>query len=921
MTQHMSTPRRILGFIFVSLLLSTTGSMATGKYFTPPESEQPSNTDEIRHHIFLSSGHVYEAQSVIDATRKAIPEARLMIEINGALTVKDTPLRLGSNMSLVLLPSARIEASPKCKAESLIEIVDAGHVSISAPGAIAGTVDGKGFPVTGIRIRGGKRILIDNLNIIGCDTAGIDYSGRDSAVFNEAAAVTRCSFIKNRRGLRIASTAAFLCLDNTFSHHKDIALEIDSLNSIVAGNSFDGNSTGIYSSSDRAILARNSIRDLVAIELSAHSEGNLITENIGDGSGQQMRINGAGHQVFRNRKIGQAILAEDCAELFLISNPGMECTKSDVPDLRFFDPPTFSNHHKNPVIVRGMGRHDIPLIQGGRRKKGDREAVPAVDLAYVQTVLNQARADYPNDVLVLKLEGEFISLRPAGLVIPPNTCIILDGRILADLGTALEPDWVRGAELSQIILLPETGYSSISGGKLDGGRQAFHPINANTGSIALIEDVNVASGARDGIYTKGRSHDPVFIYRCNVYANGGRGIWSHVAKRIHSIANNCVANNSDGIDLDAHSIDCTALFNTCTGNKRHGVFVEEAIDHNIVFGNHLNANHQAGVHVWNEEVVGNTGPNLIAANQCKGNRRGVSVGGRAMNKTAHGNFFFNNICRENRLNGIWDGNSKATGNYFSQNIVMHNRDREIATSSSAKAIYFDTAAEPTRKGGRLVTEMDDSEQSADVASVQPVATTVPSSSRYEAGLWLAEQQAKVDTMADGCDLIFIGDSITYAWDSRLWRQYYEPRRALNFGLPGDTIQNVLHRLDYGGLKTLKPKVAVILIGTNNGGPATETAQGILAVIEKTQELFTGVKIILMDILPTARRTEHITATNEIICGFVDNKSVFRLNLAERMKPEGDSWKGLEADKLHLSSEGYAIWAEMMEPLLETLLNE
>lgn len=211
--------------------------------------------------------------------------------------------------------------------------------------------------------------------------------------------------------------------------------------------------------------------------------------------------------------------------------------------------------------------------------------------------------------------------------------------------------------------------------------------------------------------------------------------------------------------------------------------------------------------------------------------------------------------------------------------------------------------------------------SADAASVQPAPTTVPNGNRYSAGLWWAKQRSEVDAMRGACDLIFIGDSITYAWDWHLWRQYYKPRRTLNFGIPGDTVQNVLYRLDYEGLKTLQPKVAVILLGTNNGGPASETAQGILAVIEKTQGLFPEVKIILMDILPTARRTEHITATNKIIRGFADNKSVFRLNLAERMRPEGDSWKGLKADKLHLSPEGYAIWAETMEPLLKKLLNE
>jgi hypothetical protein len=54
--------------------------------------------------------------------------------------------------------------------------------------------------------------------------------------------------------------------------------------------------------------------------------------------------------------------------------------------------------------------------------------------------------------------------------------------------------------------------------------------------------------------------------------------------------------------IDAHSIDCTALFNTSNGNRRHGVFIEKGVDHNIAFANVLNDNFGAGVHVWNEEV-------------------------------------------------------------------------------------------------------------------------------------------------------------------------------------------------------------------------------------------------------------------------------------------------------------------------------
>lgn len=211
---------------------------------------------------------------------------------------------------------------------------------------------------------------------------------------------------------------------------------------------------------------------------------------------------------------------------------------------------------------------------------------------------------------------------------------------------------------------------------------------------------------------------------------------------------------------------------------------------------------------------------------------------------------------------------------------------------------------------------------ATIAGKPSTSTTTPNGRAFQPGLWLAEQYKKVEEMKGACDLIFLGDSITFNWSGTgggLWKKYYASRRGLIYGIPGDNIQGLLFRLDHAGLSAINPKVAVVLIGTNNGGPAVETAAGIKAVIEKIQAVFPGVKIILLDILPTARRTEHITAANEVIRTFADNVNVFRLNLHERMIRDGDTWKGLGPDKLHLSAEGYQIWAEMMEPLLIKLM--
>ena len=669
-----------------ALIATVQAASAAEKFFTPPDAAFVLSPDEQIKRVAVAAGSVDEAQKAIDAARVASPAAFLIIDVQGTLEVEANPLRLGSKMCLQLSPTSAIEADEDATAPSLISIVDAEFVSVKSAGSGLALIDGGKKQLVGISVTGGSRINFDQLAVMRCGVAGLDYKGKDAAAVNQASSVTRSQFEANGDGLRIDATAGFQCLDNIFKNQTGTALSINSLTSIVAGNEFSGNKAAIVSSSDRGVIARNRIGDVAALTITAAGGGQLVTENIGTAKDLQISLAGSTQQLFRNSLQGTATLAPDAKDIFIISNTGLSVNPAS-PGLKFFNPPTYRQPHTDPVIVAGMGRFDLPVIVGGKNKKGNDEGTPPVDISVVQEAVNAASKEHPNDVLVLKLQGEFVSKTLAGLELPPNTCLILEGRILADLGLPLDPPWVRGEPVGQVVMLPKTGYSSVSGGKLDGGRQANHPLNAFKGSIAVVENVNLTAGMRDGINTKARNKEhPIFIYRCNIYGNNSRGIWAHVATRVHSIANNCSGNNLDGIDLDAHAIDCTALFNTSNGNRRHGVFIEEGVDHNIVFANVLNDNFAAGIHVWNEEVKQNTGPNVVSANECNGNYRGTSVGGRADDKTSHDNLFFNNITRYNRLNGILSGNSKAKGNYFTQCVIGQNVQNDI--NPHADAVFF-----------------------------------------------------------------------------------------------------------------------------------------------------------------------------------------------------------------------------------------
>ena len=87
------------------------------------------------------------------------------------------------------------------------------------------------------------------------------------------------------------------------------------------------------------------------------------------------------------------------------------------------------------------------------------------------------------------------------------------------------------------------------------------------------------------------------------------------------------------------------------------------------------------------------------------------------------------------------------------------------------------------------------------------------------GDWMTRHDSFNQRVQQGkVDLIFIGDSITAGWEGAgkdVWQKYYAKRNAVNLGIGGDQTQHVLWRLDHGNIDGISPKLAVLMIGTNN----------------------------------------------------------------------------------------------------------
>lgn len=193
-------------------------------------------------------------------------------------------------------------------------------------------------------------------------------------------------------------------------------------------------------------------------------------------------------------------------------------------------------------------------------------------------------------------------------------------------------------------------------------------------------------------------------------------------------------------------------------------------------------------------------------------------------------------------------------------------------------------------------------------------------------------------------LVFLGDSITHGWEGKgkeVWAKYWEPLKAANFGIGGDRTEHVLWRLENGNFDGLKPKLIVVMIGTNNTGhvgrpmkeigdavyqcTAKQTADGVAAIVAKLKEKCPAAKILLLAIFPRGetpadKMRQQNEETNAIIKTLADGKTVFFLDVnAKFLTPDGTLSRDIMPDLLHPNAKGYEIWAEAIAPKVKELM--
>ena len=204
--------------------------------------------------------------------------------------------------------------------------------------------------------------------------------------------------------------------------------------------------------------------------------------------------------------------------------------------------------------------------------------------------------------------------------------------------------------------------------------------------------------------------------------------------------------------------------------------------------------------------------------------------------------------------------------------------------------------------------------------------------RWHKDPWLKRHKAFNERVTQGnVGMLMIGDSIMHWWDrdgKKIWDHYYKKRNAVNLSISGDRTEHVLWRLENGNIDGISPKVAVLMIGTNNhmSSPPEVTARDIRLIVKKLRTNLPKTKVLVLGIFPRGsgdddRARQTNMKVNRLIKDIGDGNWIHYHDMDHAFL-KGRRLRGdLIPDGTHPNENGYAAWAAAMEPILSELMEE
>lgn len=203
--------------------------------------------------------------------------------------------------------------------------------------------------------------------------------------------------------------------------------------------------------------------------------------------------------------------------------------------------------------------------------------------------------------------------------------------------------------------------------------------------------------------------------------------------------------------------------------------------------------------------------------------------------------------------------------------------------------------------------------------------------------WLdihAKLVMKARATRETVDVVLLGDSIVQGfgggWNgpdfNPAWKRLFANYSALNLGISGDKVENILWRLDHGAVDGLRARAVVLLVGINNHPRkenAASIAEGIGLCVRSLRLRLPASHVVVVKTLPA--QNEDVLPLHGLLEAMpvLPDPMVHLVDLHDDLVNRDGSLKalGFAADKLHLDLIGYEILATRLKPVLRRIMGK
>ncbi|MDZ4286338.1 MAG: GDSL-type esterase/lipase family protein [Prosthecobacter sp.] len=212
---------------------------------------------------------------------------------------------------------------------------------------------------------------------------------------------------------------------------------------------------------------------------------------------------------------------------------------------------------------------------------------------------------------------------------------------------------------------------------------------------------------------------------------------------------------------------------------------------------------------------------------------------------------------------------------------------------------------------------------------KPAPKKDPATGQVQARFLQAHESFLARGKAGPIGVLFLGDSITAGWaggGKEVWAKNFTQYQPANFGIGGDRTQHVLWRIAEGELDGIKPKVVVLMIGTNNNAyPVEDIIKGDKEIVKQIHAKLPDAKLLLLAIFPRGAEANHplrakLAEVNKALAKLDDGQKTIYLDIGDKfLDAQSNLPKDIMPDALHPNAKGYEIWAAAIQEPLAKLM--